>query len=408
MDFGAGTAFLGGLLTFASPCVLPLIPIYLSVLVGGSVDEVKGADKRFKLLVNGLFFVLGFLAVFVLLGMTASALGRFLMTNRLLFQQLGGLLVFFFGLKFLGLVRLDILDREKRFQLGGGGTISPMGAALIGFTFAFGWTPCIGPILGSILTFTAVSTNSVADGAVMLLLYGLGIGLPLLIVAAFAQSGTRFLRTLNRFIPKLERATGAVLVVVAVLMVTDSLGVLTLDPGETSSARISKEMTVNVKREPARPVLDAKRPAAEALADSPDGAQQCGAEASSCGIEGGGELFAEADFEMSLGDLTVGPVVLDFFKPDCPACLKMVPVLQTLGTTCSGEGLRIEKIDISDPVNKQLAIQMGVLGTPTLLFFDNQGQEVSRLVGAQSMESVHRAVAVLMGEVCADFSRFDT
>lgn len=405
MDFGTGTAFLGGLLTFASPCVLPLIPIYLSVLVGGSVEEVKGGRDRFKLFLNGAFFVLGFLAVFVLLGLTASALGKFFMQYRLLFQQLGGMLVFFFGLKFLGLVKFDLLDREKRFNLTGRGRIGPLGAAVIGFTFAFGWTPCIGPVLGSILTFTAVSANSMGEGALLLLLYGLGLGLPLLAVAAFAQTGTRWLRLFTRHIPKVERATGVVLVLVAMLMVTDSLGALTFSAGDESSARISKEMVIRVKREPATPAV----PLTPRAGESDDGAaQQCAASSDSCGLDEADEFLGELDFEISLDSLISGPVVLDFFKPDCPACLRMVPVLRSLDATCSAKGLRVEKIDISDPVNRHLAMQMGVIGTPTLVFFDRESQEVARLVGAQSFEAVHQAIAVLMDGACAEFSRFES
>jgi cytochrome c-type biogenesis protein len=406
MDFSTGTAFLGGLLTFASPCVLPLIPIYLSVLVGGSVDEVQGGRDRFKLLLNGSFFVLGFLAVFVLLGLTASALGKFMIQYRMLFQQLGGMMVFFFGLKFLGLVKLDVLDREKRFNLMGRGRIGPLGAALIGFTFAFGWTPCIGPVLGSILTFTAVSANSMGEGALLLLVYGLGLGLPLLAVAAFAQTGTRWLRVLTRYIPKIERATGVVLVVVAMLMVTDSLGTLTFSAGDESSARISKEMVVRVKRDPARPVVDFRPVAGNESAL--DGAQECSAESESCGLgEVPGTGF-EGDMELSLDTLLTGPVVLDFFKPDCPACLRMVPVLRSLDDTCASKGLRIEKIDISDPINRRLAMEMGVMGTPTLLFYNDDSQEVARLVGAQPFEAVHQAISVLMGGTCAEFSRFES
>ncbi len=405
MDFGTGTAFLGGLLTFASPCVLPLIPIYLSVLVGGSVDDVQGGRDRFKLLLNGSFFVLGFLAVFVLLGMTASALGKFMVQYRLLFQQLGGMLVFFFGLKFLGLVKLDVLDREKRFTLMGRGRIGPLGAAVIGFTFAFGWTPCIGPVLGSILTFTAVSANSMGEGALLLLVYGLGLGLPLLAVAAFAQTGTRWLTTLTRYIPKIERATGVVLVVVAMLMVTDSLGALTFSAGDESSARISKEMVVRVKRAPAKPVVDV-RPAGAAERLGLDGAQECTAESESCGLGEVPELAG--DVEIPLDSLLAGPVVLDFFKPDCPACLKMVPVLRSLDATFASKGLRIEKIDISDPLNRRLAMEMGVMGTPTLLFYDYESQEVARLVGAQPFEAVHQAISVLMDGSCSEFSRFES
>lgn len=405
MDFGTGTAFLGGLLTFSSPCVLPLIPIYLSVLVGGSVEKVSGGHDRFRLLVNGSFFVLGFLVVFVLLGLTATAFGRLLLEYRLLLQQLGGMLVFFFGLKFLGLVKLDVLDREKRFNLMGQGRIGPLGAALIGFTFAFGWTPCIGPVLGSILTFTAISANSMGEGAFLLFVYGLGIGLPLLAVAAFAQTGTRWLRTISRHLPKIERATGAVLVLVAVFMVTDSLGSLTFSAGDESAARISKEMVVKVQRDPARPVVEVPRvgdPSAAA------GGGECTAESSSCGLDEAAEALSDPGVEVSLDNLIRGPVVLDFFRPDCPACLRMVPLLRSLDETCASKGLRVEKIDVSDPVNRQLARQMGVVGTPTLVFFDKESSEVARLVGAQPFAALHQAIAVLMGGTCAEFSRFES
>jgi len=409
MDFGATTAFLGGLLTFASPCVLPLVPIYLSVLVGGDLQVADGPRGRFMLLGNGLMFVLGFLAVFVTLGLAASALGKFLIVHRLVFQQVGGLLVFFFGLKFLGLVKASFLDQEKRLQVARGGAMGPLSAALIGFTFAFGWTPCIGPILGSILTFTAVSTSSLAAGAWYLFLYGAGVGLPLLVVALLAQTGVGLLQRVYRFLPKLEKATGAVLVLMSVLMVTDNLGVLTITPSSESSSKIalflspekssSATGTAAAPRAGARPGGEQEEAATEPV--------QCEA-ASGCGLGGGeDDLFAlgsqQATFDVS--DLTRGPVLLEFHRPDCPACLRMVPILQALGETCSGRGLRIEKIDVSVPENRLLARQMGVVGTPTLAFFDEQGLEVTRLVGAQDITTVERAMGVLMGEQCAEFSR---
>lgn len=416
MDLAVTTIFVSGLLTFASPCVLPLIPIYLSVLIGGSIDEVEGGGSRFKLLLNGAFFVLGFLIVFTLAGLTASAMGRFLVTNRLLFQQLGGLAVFFFGLKFLGLVKMELLDREKRFQLGPKGRMGPISAMLIGLTFAFGWTPCIGPILGSILTFTAVSTDNMATGALYLLVYGLGIGLPLLLVAVFAQQGVAVLRRVQRFIPKLEKATGAVLVAIAVLMVTDNIGFLTFEPSSTSSADISQGIVNRTQRGPTGTGTYVARTDAGSQASttgahnpeagaSPSGAQaaQCGGSQSQCGVDTS-DAFPSS-ITHSVGELTRGPVMLKFVQPNCPACLSMVPIMETLHQTCSGKGLRIETLDLSVPENKAVARQMGVMGTPTLIFFDEAGAEVSRLVGAQPIESLHQAVAVLMGEQCAQFSR---
>lgn len=411
MDLALTTIFVSGLLTFASPCVLPLIPIYLSVLVGGSIDDVAG-EKRFKLLLNGIFFVLGFLIVFTLAGLTASAMGRFLVTNRLLFQQLGGMAVFFFGLKFLGVVKLELLDREKRFHLMPRGKMTPWGSLLIGLAFAFGWTPCVGPILGSILTFTAVSAHSMSTGALYLFVYGLGIALPLLLVALFAQQGVSILRRLNRFIPRLEKATGVVLVLVSLLMVTDHIGMLTLNVSEESSADISRSIVRSAPRGP----TGTGTYVAQAEATNAAGGQQtaqgtsaaaeggtCDGTESACGVDTSADLLAPQS--TSLAQLTQGPVVLKFVQPDCPACLKMVPIMETLQHTCSDRGLRVETLDLSFPENRALARSLGVMGTPTLIFFDSDAQEVSRLVGVQPVESLHQAVAVLMGEKCADFTR---
>ena len=404
MTLGAGTIFLGGVLTFASPCVLPLIPIYLSVLLGSSVDDISGTKARFRLFRNGALFVTGFLLVFVLMGLTASAAGRFLVGHRLLFQQLGGLVVFLFGLKFLGVVRLDLLNAERRFNFGLGRDkgMSAPGAVLIGFTFAFGWTPCIGPILGSVLTFTAVTTTNLATGALYLLLYGLGIGLPLLLVAVFAQQGVSMLRKVQRFLPKLEKATGAVLVLVAVLMVTDHVGVLTFSAGEGSSTSISQGIVAKTDAGKGLAVVERAVPARAE--------KQAAGEALACESEENCELSDDGfEFELdpvSVDDLKKGPVALYFHKPDCPACLKMVTVMQTLTDSCVGEGLGVTKIDISVPENRQLALHMGVRGTPTLAFFDDGGDEVSRLIGYQELDAVQGAAAVLMGDVCAEFSRF--
>lgn len=403
MDLGATTTFLAGLLTFASPCVLPLVPIYLSVLVGGDIQTAGGNRGRFKLLGNGLMFVLGFLVVFVALGLAASALGRFLIVHRLAFQQVGGLLVFFFGLKFLGLVSAPFLDGEKRLRLGGSRAITPLSAALIGVTFAFGWTPCIGPILGSILTFTAVSTSSLSTGAWYLFLYGAGIGLPLLVVALLAQSGVSLLQRVSRFLPKLEKTTGVVLVALSLLMVTDNIGILTLSPGSDPSEAIALSLSPS-------PSGSALESASESASGSEPGlppAQECSS-TSGCGLgdsEDDAFSLPEPAATLDVSRLTRGPVLLDFFRPNCPACLKMVPTIQALGETCSGRGLRIEKIDVSIPENRLLAQQMGILGTPTLAFFDEDGREVTRLVGAQEIDTVERAMGVLMGKQCAEFSR---
>jgi thiol-disulfide isomerase/thioredoxin len=133
-------------------------------------------------------------------------------------------------------------------------------------------------------------------------------------------------------------------------------------------------------------------------------AQQCTAESSSCGI--GGEP-GEQETSVDVAALTRGPRVIEFYKPDCPACLRMVPVLQGLHETCSGLGLDLVQLDVSLPENRAVAARLGVVGTPTLLFFDGTGQELSRLIGYQELDAVRRAAAILMGEQCAEFLPLD-
>jgi cytochrome c-type biogenesis protein len=449
MVLGTGTVFLAGLLTFASPCVMPLVPIYLSVLLGGSLDDVSGPKARLRLLLNGAMFVLGFLAVFVVLGLTATALGKTLLMHRLLVQQIGGMLVFFFGLKFLGLIRLDVMDREKRFRLAPGNKrIGPVMALLIGVAFAFGWTPCVGPILGSILTYTAVTANSLTAGATLLLVYGLGIGLPLLLVALFAQQGVTLLRKISRHLPKLEKVTGVILVVLSVLMVTDSLSALSFSMDAGTSDRISQEMsgpsrhsetgagTTTISRlttsmaKDLRPEGSATAPVsatADALPTTPEprldlpgpadpAGTSCGASKVACDADlGEPSVFVPASTTGGPGGLLpipagaslLGPMALEFVQPNCSACKQMVPLIHAMRRTCSGKGLPVETLDITIPENREFARQMGIVGTPTLVLIDASGKEVARLVGLQTLQALHQAVAIVVGEACGQFSRLD-
>ena len=412
MVLETGTIFLAGLATFASPCVLPMIPIYLSVLMGGSLSDGEEITPRarMRLLLNGLSFILGFTVVFILLGLTATALGQFMLTHRLLFQQLGGLLVFVFGLKFLGWLHIDILEREKRIQLAGrpAGRLGPVGSFVMGLTFAFGWTPCIGPVLGAILTFTAVNATSLGDGVWNLFVYAAGIGTPLLVVALLAHRGVGLLNRVKRFIPKIEKTTGALLVAMGVLMVTDNTTLLTFGVGEDASADMSVELASG-DGSPA--TATAAAPTTHAAGAKPDTATAFGAEPAKactggevCDIAPGDEASAAS---AASHEVTPGRRALYFWQPNCPSCLKLAPVIAAMSQTCSGKGLDVSKIDVSRTENKGEAARRGVRGTPTLVFVDDDGTEVARLVGAVDLAQVHDAVAVLMGDQCADFTRLN-
>lgn len=221
---GVVAAFLAGTVSFLSPCVLPLVPGYVSYVAGRSLDDVtRGAELGVRLSVIGLSFafVLGFSFVFVALGAAASAVGELLMSYRFEANYVAGALIILFGLHMMGLLRLRWLNRDLRFtpQIPGG---RPFGAFVLGTAFAFGWTPCIGPVLGGILTVSA-TTMEVADGAALLSIYSLGLAVPFLLVAAFTGQFVRWTRSARWLGRPLQGFAGAVLIVTGVAMVTGYL-----------------------------------------------------------------------------------------------------------------------------------------------------------------------------------------
>ena len=207
-----GLAFTAGLLSFLSPCVLPLVPSYLAY-VGGS-----GAEKRALLIRNALLFVLGFSMIFIALGASASALGSLLRANREVLTIGGGVLVILFGLVLLGLIRLPVLMRDTRVQAKHDAS-TPIGAVLLGMAFAAGWTPCIGPVLGGILTLAGAS-GTLLEGVTMLAVYSAGLAVPFLLAALALEPFLRVSRRMRRWLPWVERAAGGLLVIAGVLMVT--------------------------------------------------------------------------------------------------------------------------------------------------------------------------------------------
>ena len=222
---GLFTAFAAGVISFLSPCVLPLVPGYVSFVAGRSLEDLRdGQALRLQALGLALTFVLGFSVVFVSLGISASMLGDLLLSYRYELGLIAGLVVILFGLHMLGLTPLRLMDREARFHLdvpGGRG----LSAFLLGLAFAFGWTPCIGPVLGAILTLGA-STADAGKGAVLLAVYSAGLGLPFLLAAQFTGALLKRLRSLGRLGRNLQMGAGALLCLMGALMVTGQLEVI--------------------------------------------------------------------------------------------------------------------------------------------------------------------------------------
>jgi cytochrome c-type biogenesis protein len=214
---GIALAFGAGLLSFVSPCVLPLIPSYLTFVTGVGFGELGNARRA--AFVHSLLFVLGFTLIFVALGASATVLGRLLLAYRVWITRLGGALIILFGLYLLGVVRIASFDRERRVHLANK-PVGYLGTIFVGVAFGAGWTPCLGPILAAILTYTAAAAD-LSRGLPLLLAYSLGLAIPFVLAAVAVE---RFLETVTKLRPYLARVSqvsGALLVIVGVLMMFD-------------------------------------------------------------------------------------------------------------------------------------------------------------------------------------------
>lgn len=228
LDVTFGAALLAGLLSFVSPCVLPIVPPYLAYLAGVSFSQiddshVDAATKR-RIVLSSAFFVLGFTCVFVMFGATASILGKSLAEHFDVLSVVAGVLIVVMGIHFTGLVRIPLLYREARLNAGSKGA-GYVGAFVMGLAFAFGWTPCVGPVLAAIL-FMAGAQQTVGHGALLLAAYSLGIGIPFFLAALFAARFLKFVARFRRHLHKVEIAMGGFLIVTGVLFITGQMSAI--------------------------------------------------------------------------------------------------------------------------------------------------------------------------------------
>lgn len=213
---GLFVAFAAGLLSFLSPCVLPLVPSYIGFLTGMSLPEMSG--RRRVAVAHALLFVLGFSLIFVLLGASATALGRALNYYQVWLQRIGGALIIGFGLVCLGVIKVGFLNQERRVQVEQK-PVGYLGSALVGMAFGAGWTPCIGPVLGAILGLAATSQD-LGRGMLLLAVYSAGLAVPFLVAAVALDSFLGWFQRFRRYLPWVMRVTGVLLIFVGGLMVT--------------------------------------------------------------------------------------------------------------------------------------------------------------------------------------------
>jgi len=222
MDITFYGAFIAGIISFLSPCVLPIIPPYICFLTGMTLDQVTAEGKATgvgrKIMLSALAFVFGFATVFILLGASASFLGQALVDYFDILKYFAGAIIILMGLHFLGFFRISMLYKQAKLEV----EKKPAGiggAYLVGLAFAFGWTPCVGPILASIL-FVAGAEESAAQGALLLGVYAAGIGIPFLLAAAFAGPFVKFMQKFSKHMGTVEKVMGALLVVTGIAIMT--------------------------------------------------------------------------------------------------------------------------------------------------------------------------------------------
>ncbi len=222
---GIGGAYLAGLASFLSPCVFPLVPGYLSYLAGTAGQQVQhgpeAPSRRWQVALHAVFFVLGFSLIFAALGATASTLGSFLRAHQIIVREVSGVVLILAGLQVAGVLQIVPLLRERRLEVARGEP-ALLKSGLIGMAFGAGWTPCVGPFLGSILTLAA-SSGSLRAGVLLLLIYSFGLGLPFLLTGLLIDRITPVFRRIARYTPVLTTASGALLAAMGVLVLSGTL-----------------------------------------------------------------------------------------------------------------------------------------------------------------------------------------
>jgi cytochrome c-type biogenesis protein len=220
-DVSLFMAFAAGIISFLSPCVLPLVPGYISFVSGISVEEMGGLREKKTVMINSIFFIMGFSAIFVLLGISATWMGIFFASKKAILARVAGLIIIFFGMFKIGAIRSFTFYRDARFHIKDR-KFGSIGALLIGAAFAFGWTPCVGPILGSIMAY-AGTLSTMRQGVLLFLVYSMGLGIPFLVVAFGVN---RFFGVFDKFkkhLRLIEVISGVIMVILGLLIFTDKL-----------------------------------------------------------------------------------------------------------------------------------------------------------------------------------------
>ncbi|HEY5562356.1 MAG TPA: cytochrome c biogenesis protein CcdA [Clostridiaceae bacterium] len=222
-DISILLAFSAGLLSFLSPCVLPLVPAYVSYLTGSSIEELKNDRTKLFTLYKSFGFVLGFSIVFILMGASITSLGKLLITHKDTFRKVGGSVIIIFGIHTLGIFKIKLFYMEKRF-LNFHKIKGPFSGVIMGIAFAAGWTPCIGPILSSILLYAA-SIGSIGKGVFLLVMYSLGLAVPFILTAMAIGSFTEQFKKFSKYLPLVSTVSGVLMIILGIMIFMNKLAI---------------------------------------------------------------------------------------------------------------------------------------------------------------------------------------